>query len=199
MGIKGIAQYIGASVIHTEIIKAHYLRLDIDIDKTNLLLEGFDLDVKELTYDDFLKGDPSVFKGGKMELYRTRCADPTYKAYGIIENGKLIYSTWLSLHRMGMTIETKPVYLAPNEGYLEDSYCDPVARGRGFHSKMNNYRIKQIYEAGKKRVIAIVLEGNVPAFKVQFKSGFEDISHFYFGRLFGIKFNTLKKEKFDGK
>ena len=100
---------------------------------------------------------------------------------------------------MGMSIETKPVYLAPNEGYLEDSYCAPIARGRGLHSKMNNYRIKKIYEAGKNRVIVIVQEGNTPAFKVQFKSGFEEIGTFYHGYIFGIKFNTLKKEKFDEK
>ena len=134
-----------------------------------------------------------------LELYKQRCQDPTYKAYGIIENDRLIYSTWVSLHRMGMSIETKPVYLASNEGYLEDSYCDPMARGRGLHSKMNNYRIKKIFEAGKDRVIAIVQEGNAPAFKVQFKSGFEEIGTFYHGYILGIKFNTLKKEKFDGK
>lgn len=198
-GIKGIFSFIGNRIIHTNWHKAHYLRLNIDIDKTNELLKGFDLDVKELAYYDFLKGDPNVFRGKKLKLYKQRCQDPTYKAFGIIEDDRLIYSTWVSLHRMGMSIETKPVYLAPNEGYLEDSYCDPIARGRGLHSKMNNYRIKKIYEAGKNRVIVIVQEGNTPAFKVQFKSGFEDIGTFYHGYIFGIKFNTLKKEKFDGK
>lgn len=186
-------------VIKTYLIKAHYLRLIIDPEKVADLMKGFDLDVKELSYDDFLIGDPNVFNGRKMELYKKRCQDPTYKAYGIIENGRLVYSTWISYHKMGMSIETKPQYLALEEGYLEDSYCAPVARGRGFHSKMNNYRIKKIYEAGKNRVIAIVQEGNTPAFKVQFKSGFEEIGTFYHGYIFGIKFNTLKKEKFDGK
>lgn len=198
-GITGVVNYIGHKVFHTHFYKAHYLRLNIDIEKNNELLKNFDLNVKELEYEDFFKGDPSVFKGEKMKLYQQRCQDPTYKAYGIIENDRLIYSTWVSLHRLGMSIETKPVYLTPNEGYLEDSYCDPIARGRGLHSKMNNYRIKKIYEAGKDRVIVIVQEGNTPAFKVQFKSGFEEIGTYYQGYLFGIKFNTLKKEKFDGK
>ena len=175
------------------------MRLNIDIDKINVLLKDFDLDVKELEYDDFLHGNKNVFKGDKLELYKQRCIDPTYKAYGIIEDGQLIYSTWISLHRMGMSVERKPVYLASNEGYLEDSYCDPIARGRGLHSKMNNYRIKKIHEFGKNRVIAIVQEGNIPAFKVQFKSGFEDLGTFRHGCIFGIKFNTLKKEKFDGR
>ena len=198
-GIKGISSYIKYKVIHTYSHRAHYLRLNIDIDETNKLLKDFDLDVKELVYEDFLKGNPKVFKGKKMELYKERCQDPTYQAYGIIENDRLIYSTWVSLHRMGMWVERKPVYLSPNEGYLEDSYCDPIARGRGLHSKMNNYRIKKIYEAGKNRVIVIVQEGNTPAFKVQFKSGFEELGTFRHGYIFGIKYNTLKKEKFDDK
>lgn len=198
-GIKGVWTFFCHRIINTYLIKAHYLRLNIDIEKTNKLLEGFDLDVKELDYEDFLKGDSTVFRGAKMELYNNRCADPTYKAYGIIENDRLIYSTWVSLHKMGMVVERKQEYLAPNEGYLEDSYCDPVARGRGLHSRMNNYRIKKIYEAGKNRVIAIVQDGNIPAMKVQLKSGFEEIGYFYHGHIFGIKVNTLKKERFDGK
>lgn len=198
-GLKAALKYVCAHYLGTEYNKAHYLRLNIDLDKINKVLADFDLDVKELDYEDFLKGDPNVFKGAKMELYKTRCSDPTYKAYGIIENNKLIYSTWISLHKMGMVVERKEEYLAPNEGYLEDSYCDPVARGRGFHSKMNNYRIMKIHEAGKNRVIAIVQDGNVPAMKVQLKSGFEEIGQFYHGYIFGIKFNTLRKSKFDDK
>ena len=198
-GFKVAVKFVLAHYLGTEYNKAHYLRLNIDIDKINRLLADFDLDVKELEYDDFLKGDPIVFRGRKLEKYKKRCADPTYKAYGIIENGRLIYSTWISLHKMGMVVERKQEFLAPHEGYLEDSYCAPIARGRGFHSRMNNYRIKKIYEAGKNRVIAIVQEGNIPAMKVQLKSGFEEIGHFYHGYIFGIKFNTLNKSRFDGK
>lgn len=186
-------------VIKTYLIKAHYLRLNIDPAKVADLMKGFDLDVKELSYDDFLIGDPNVFKGRKMELYKKRCQDPTYKAYGIIENGRLVYSTWISYYKMGMSIETKPQYLSPNEGYLEDSYCDPIARGRGLHGKMNNYRIQKIMEAGKTRVIAIVQDGNTPAFKVQQRSGLEEIGTFRHGYLLGMKVNTFKKEKFEGK
>ena len=197
IGVRGVLNYVQHNVLHTYSYKAHYLRLNIDIDKTNELLKDFDLDVKELGFDDFLIGDRNVFKGKKLELYKQRCQDPTYKAYGIIENGRLVYSTWISLHRMGMSIERKPVYLAPNEGYLEDSYCDPVARGRGLHGKMNNYRIKKIYESGRSRVIAIVQDGNIPALKVQARSGFEELGTFRHGVFLGIKYNTLKKKKFD--
>lgn len=192
-------RYVGRTFLGTSIHKAHYLRLNIDINEINKKLEGFDLDVQELKLEDFALGDQNVFKGAKMELYKQRFQDKTYKVYGIIENNKLVYSTWISFHRMGMTIETKPVYLDENEGYLEDSYCDPIARGRGIHGKMNNYRIKKIYEAGKNRVIAIVQHGNIPAFRVQFKSGLEELGTFYQGTILGIKFNMLDKSKFDEK
>ena len=198
-GIRGAWSFVCHRIIKTYLVKAHYLRMIIDPVSIDNKMKGFDLDVKELSYDNFLNGDPNVFTGAKMELYKQRFKDPTYKAYGIIDNGRLVYSTWISFHHLGMSVETKPVYLEPNEGYLEDSYCDPIARGRGLHSKMNIFRIHKIYESGRNRVIAIVQEGNIPAFKVQLKSGLEEIGSFYHGFVFGFKVNTLNKEEFDRK
>lgn len=197
--IRRVWLFFTHRVIKTYAHKAHYLRLNIDPIVVEANMIGFDLDVKELNYDDFLIGDPNVFKGRKMDLYKERFQDPTYKAYGIIEKGRLVYSTWISYHRLGMSIETNPVFLRPNEGYLEDSYCDPIARGRGFHGKMNNFRILKIFESGRNRVIAIVQEGNIPAIKVQMRCGFEELGTFYHGYFLGIKYNTLRKEKFDNK
>ena len=198
-GFAEVFRYVGRTFLGINIHKAHYLRLNIDFNELNKKLEGFNLDVKELSLENFYLGDKNVFKGSKMEIYKKRFKDNTYKAYGIIENGRLVYSTWISFHHMGMTFETKSIYLTENEGYLEDSYCDPIARGRGLHSRMNNYRIKKIYESGRNRVIVIVQHGNSPALKVQLKSGFEELGTFWHGTIFGIKFNTLKKEKYDGK
>ena len=186
-------------ILRISIGKMHYLRLNTDIDVVNKKLEGFNLPVKELTYEDFLKGNKTTFNEKKLEVIKARLQDKNYKCYGIIENDVLIYSTWFSLERLGLSVNTKPIYLLPNEGLLEDSYCDPIARGRGLHSIMNFYRIKKLYELGRNRVLGMVLEGNTPAFKVQFKSGMEDLGTFYNGYLFGIKINTLEKEKFDGK
>ena len=39
--------------------------------------------------------------------------------------------------------------------------------------------------------------GNVPAMKVQMKSGFKEIGVFYVGRILGMKFCTLKKQKME--
>lgn len=182
----------------TQVGTIHYLRLNTDIAKVNKAMEGFNLDVKILTYDDFLKGDKKVFNKEKLELIKNRLNDCNYIAYGIIENDRLIYSTWVSLKQLGLTIKLdKPILMEPNEGLLEDSYCDPIARGRGIHSHMNFYRIKKLYEMGKSRVLALVLEGNIPAFKVQFNSGFEDLGTFKCGYIFWKKYLTLDKSKFD--
>lgn len=197
--IKNAWNFFLHRILHISIGKMHYLRLNTDIDVVNKKLEGFNLPVKELTYEDFLKGDKNVFHGKKLDLIKSRLQDPNFKCYGIVEDGRLIYSTWFSLERLGLSVNTKPIYLLPNEGLLEDSYCDPIARGRGLHGMMNFYRIKKLYELGRTRVLGMVLEGNTPAFKVQFKSGMEDLGTFYNGYLFGIKINTLEKEKFDGK
>lgn len=184
-------------VLKTSLGKMHYLRLIIDLDKVNQQLESFNLPVKELTYEDFLKGNKQVFSGSKLAFIKERLKDPNYKAYGIVENDYLIYSTWVSLRKLGLSVDTKEILLAEDEGLLEDSFCDPIARGRGIHGAMNWWRIRKLYELGKRKVIAIVLDGNTPAMKVQTKCGFKDYGTFYNGYLFGIKVNTLNKEKFD--
>lgn len=162
-------------------------------------MKGFDLEVLPLSLDMVLTGDKNVFKGEKLELYKKRLQDQAYHGYGIMEDGKLFYSTWFSTDNLGLPLITKRIPLLPNEGLLEDSYCAPEARGRGMHGKMNFYRLSKLHELGKDRVLAIVLDGNVPAMKVQLKSGFEELGVFYLGKIFGIKFCTLKKNQYDAK
>lgn len=194
-----VIKYFLSRYFATEWSKMHYLRLNSDIDVLNEKLLGFDLEVLPLTLDMVLKGDPKVFRGAKLELYKQRFKDPNYHGYGIMENGNLIYSTWFSTDNLGLPLITKRIPLLPNEGLLEDSYCAPSARGRGLHGKMNFYRLKKLHELGRDRVLAIVLDGNTPAMKVQLKSGFEELGVFYLGKIYGIKFCTLKKAKYDAK
>lgn len=177
--------------------KMHYLRLDIDIDDINHKLDGFNLPVKELVYEDFLLGNKNEFNVRKLATIKERLNEPGYKAYGLIEDGRLIYSTWVSLERLGQSTETRKYMLNPDEGLLEDSFCDYCARGRGLHGKMNLWRIRKIHELGKTKVLALVLDGNTPAMKVQKKCGFKEVGTYYEGLIFGIKFNTLDKELFD--
>lgn len=195
---KQIIQALLRKFLGTQFGRIHYLRLDINVENVNTSLENFDLIVKELRYEDFVLGNKSEFHTKKLDLIKERLSDPNYKAYGIIENGRLIYSTWISIERLGLPVRLKnPINLLPQEGLLEDSYCDPIARGRGLHSKMNNFRIQKLKEFGKTKVLALVLNGNTPAFKVQLKSGFKELGSFYCGKILWMNFATLKKEKFD--
>lgn len=192
-------KYILSRYLATEWSKLHYLRLNINPEVIDEKLKGFDLQVLPLSLDMVLAGDKNVFKGEKLELYKQRLQDPSYHGYGIMEDGKLIYSTWFSTDNLGLPIITRRIPLLPNEGLLEDSYCAPEARGRGMHGKMNFYRLKKLHELGKDRVLGMVLEGNTPAMKVQLKSGMENLGVFYLGKIFGIKFCTLNKKRFDAK
>lgn len=195
--LKDYYNFILHRILNINIGKMHYLSMDIDIDSVNNQLEGFDLNVKQLTYEDFLRGNKDIFCGSKLEFIKNRLKDPNYKAYGIIENDHLLYSTWISLDKLGLSVDTKYIKMNSEEGLLEDSFCDQKARGRGLHGRMNFWRIRKLYELGKHKVLAMVLDGNTPAMKVQLKSGFKEVGTFYNGYFMGIKVNTLNKEKFD--
>lgn len=193
-----LLKIISGRLLKTYCYKMHYLVLDINIDEIQKKLIDFDLPVKVLEYEDFLLGDPAVFTVHKLKGVARRLNDGSHKAYGIIENDKLIYSTWISFKELSLPVDIK--YTLPsNEGLLEDSYCNKEARGRGLHFKMNLFRICKLHELGKNRVIVIVLSGNTPAFKVQLKSGFREIGTFHCGRILGKPFSTLKHSRYEGK
>ena len=196
-GVKRSFLIFLAKISKTKIDKFHYLKMDIDYLDALKQFKYISISIKELTYNDFLLGDKNVFTEVKLRGIKKRCNDPTYKAYGIIKNGKLIYSTWLSLSNVGLPIKLDYALLLSEEGLLEDSYCHPLERGKGLHSMMNFFRIKKLYELGKTKCIAIVLDGNKPAYNVQMKSGFKDLGCFYAGTLLGIPFCTLYKKKYD--
>ena len=179
-----------------EIIKFHYLKTIIDPAVLAEELQDFDLDVKELEYHDFLLGDKSVFYGKKLEVMKCRLMDTTYKGYGIIENGVLVYSTWISLEKLGLPFKSD-YKLRNTEGYFEDSHCHIDARGRRLHSKMNYYCLAKLLEFGKTEGLCIVIDGNLPAIKTQMRSGARDLGCFYAGKIFGIPFVRLNKKKYD--
>lgn len=196
LSLRKLINYLLFRLFKTRVMKFIYLSNEISIDEINEKLANFDLDVKELSYSDFLLGDKSVFKNEKLDVIKKRLLVNSYKAYGLIENNELIYSTWISYDNLGLPIPTN-LKLKPNEALLEDSYCHPNFRGNGLHSKMNVYRLKKIYESGRLKAIAIVLNGNEPALKVQLKSGFKIDGTFYAGCIFGLTFNTLRKDRYE--
>ena len=106
-------------------------------------------------------------------LFKKRLESLDYKAFGIFKDMKLVYYSWVSFESISLPFNFKNrMILDENEALLEDSFCDPNYRGRGYHSMMNIVRLKTVLETGKKNAVVTVLAGNKPAIRVQKKSGF---------------------------
>ena len=181
---------------HITIYKFHYLAKVIDKKEVEKQIQTASIPATELLFEDFLKGDKDVFDEQKLALYKGRFAGGNYKAYGIIVDGHLVYSSWVSFEKVGMPIETKSVLLNQREGYFEDDYCSKEYRGQGIHTRMIWFRLNELIKHGKNVAIITIMDGNLPAIKPAIKCGFKDMGCFYCGKIFGKKFNTLKKEKY---
>jgi|GEM_PF-1728053 len=146
-------------------------------------------DVIKLSFNDFLDGDKDVFNDSKLELIKSRLSSGEFYCYGIKKNGLLVYSTWISTKEVTFNSSFKyKLELNNNQAVLEDSYCHPMYRGVGLHSKMNLFRIAKILEMGRVQVIAIVVKENIPALKTQLKSGFKVHSTIRLVRIFNKEF-----------
>lgn len=129
-------------------------------------------DVKELTYEDFLSGDKENFTPKKLAIIRERFShSDQYKAYGIVADGKLIYSCWLSFNNIDLPFGIR-LPMEEDALFLDD-YCSPDARGRGIHTMMNFFRLSHLLENGKRSAAVLVLTFNKPALKSQITAGFK--------------------------
>ncbi len=174
----------------------YYLVNHIDADARRKQFENAGLPpIKELIYDDFLKGDKAVFTEKKLALIQERMNDESFHAYGIIENDKLVYSCWVSLNKMESSDKCTDGGLDDDEGLLVDAYCGPIARGRGLHGAMNAYRLLKISQYGKEKAVVIVLKENIPAFKSQKKVGFEVAFTYYVANVWGKTYTNYFKRK----
>lgn len=191
LSIKKISNGLMRRFLGTQIIKVHYLGRKIVPQTTDV-----DDLVKPLEYNDFLLGDKEEFTAEKLEIVKKRLDDNTYKAYGIIEDNKLIYSGWISLEKIGLPVILKDeIHLNEYQGYLEDAFCSLNSRGKGIHSKMISYRLSRLFELGKKEAIVTVIEGNTPSLKAEMKNGMKDLGVFYCGKILWRPFCTLSKKK----
>ncbi len=191
-----IGKAILRELFGTEIYKFHYLEFDTsDCPKLDSRLP---FPVKNLKLSDFKTGNPVNFTDEKLCIIAQRLKSNNYKAFGIIENNKLLYSTWVALDCITLP-NGKVIPLHDYEAILEDSYCEPCARGRHFHSIMNLYRLDFLASLGKEKVLAIVLDGNEPAMKVQLNSGFSELGTFYSGKILWCPFATLFRHKYESR
>jgi len=195
-GASGIIKAVLKKLFKTEFMKFNYLKINLDYNSIQDKLKNFDLNVKELTYEDFLLGDKNEFFGEKLTVIKKRFNDPTYKCYGVVENDVLIYSAWISLQKLGLPVKSN-ILLSPNQGYFEDDYCHPSYRGQGIHGKMNNYRLLKLHEFGKTECIIVIINTNIPAIKTQINSGARNLGSFVAGKIMGNPFVFLNKKKYD--
>lgn len=175
-------------------IETFYL-LDYQIDKEVLeqKVKSYNYhDVKTLTMQDFKMS--CIVSESKKQLFKKRFSSEDYSCYGIFEEGEIVYYTWISWKYMNYPSSfNKQEHLLDSEALLEDSLCHPNYRGRGYHSKMNSFRLHKISEKGKTHVLVLVLKENTPALKVQFKNGFKKLEKITFYKVFNK--STIKHYK----
>ncbi len=155
------------------VVESYYL-LTYNIDKQFLekKMQKYDYTNVKPFYEKDLKL-LTVFDNSKIELLKNRLSTDEYSGFAIWQGNKIVYITWISWNLMNYpTLFNLQSQLKSNEALLEDSYCHPDFRGKGFHSMMNLYRINEISKMNKTTVLALVLKENKPALKVQIKSGF---------------------------
>jgi hypothetical protein len=196
-GLLGILDYLAHSIFKTYWINIHFLKTNINYDKILSQLENTDFKFKELKYNDFLLGDPNEFTKKKLKIIKNRLENNTHRCYGFLDKNTLAYSCWISLDKIELPIISSNFNLSNDEGFLYDAFCHPLYRGKGLHSNFNLFRMKSLYELGKRECLVFVFKGNTSALRVQYKCGFIDLGSFKVGKIFAINFTTLKKNRFD--
>ena len=165
---KRLLRFIGVSM------ESFYL-LEHEIDKLEVeaKMKNYDYsDVKEFFYSD-LK-DSNLFDMKKKQIFKQRFNSRDYSCFGIKSENEICYLTWISWNYMNYpSILNIQETLQKNEALLEDSFCDSKYRGRGYHSKMNLFRLNVMLVKDIKTAIVLVLKENTPALRVQVKSGFK--------------------------
>lgn len=181
----------------------YYLVNDIDYQKQSeiFLRKRNNREIKQLSYSDFLSGDARVFTRERLDTIKRRFEKGDYAAYGIVMDGRLIYSCWLSFGELETPGNIVNGLLSANECLMLDSHCVPEFRKQGLHGMMNAYRLMKGYERGKTKCVVIVLHENMPALKSQVRVEYRHVFTYYtleIGNRAYTNFHT-KKSRYDRK
>ena len=155
------------------------------------LIQGWGM--QRLTLQDFKRyGNIDWFTGKKLEHIKTLLDSPTEnECFGIIQNGQLVCSGWLSLHYLNWG---EGSLLLPNKtGYLWDTYTNPAFRGNGFHAKLIKQRLYQLCMKEYSRAYSIVAVYNRASYKGFIKNGFTKKQLFFTYRFWNGKRRTTLK------
>lgn len=171
----------------------------LNYEDLNKRLSRIDIsNVKKITLKDF--DNFSGLNQSRKELYKKRLDDGSYLVFGIFNDNKLVYYSWVSLKNVLLPFGFKSKFnLQSNQALLEDSFCDPNFRGLGYHSKVNLVRQKAILDSGRTEAIVFVVKGNTPAIKVQLKSKFILTNKIVLKKIFNKEILKIKKIKTDAK
>lgn len=158
----------------------YYIVIKIDYERQKAFFGTHPLTgVRELSYDDYA-GNPQLgYTGRRLQLQKERFDKGTYRAFGVEDNGKLVYACMISLEEFTTSQQWVSGCLDKDEGFMLDAFCAPEARGKGIHGAMNAYRLMKIYESGKKRCGGVVVVDNKPALKSQLKVGYKVAFKYY--------------------
>ena len=167
-----------------------------DLDKR---LKKIDVsNVKKITLKDF-----DTFSGlnqSRKELYKKRLDEGSYFVFGIFNNNKLVYYSWVSLKNIELPFGFQSkIKLESNQALLVDSFCDADYRGLGYHSKVNIVRQKAILDSGRTEAKAIVVKDNTPSIKVQLKSDFILSNKIVLKKIFKKEYIRIQKIKTNAK
>jgi len=179
--LKKLAKNIG---IHVE--SYYFMKTYLDQSFITHKMQEFDYtNAKELSYSDFLKGDLSYFNAEKLNVIKDRYKTEKYHALGIIENDFLVYSCWIN----GKMLEYPALFkkqenLKTHEALLQDAFCHPSFRRKGYHTKMGIYRLHKMIEMGYTSAVVFVLTDNVPSYKALLKLGFKIEKKVFYLRFF---------------
>lgn len=167
-----------------------YCTKDLDSERVEIIKPRINGEIIQLNETIINKPQLIDLSGEKLALFRKRLSNEGYKGYGFFHQDSLIYYTWISYKKFEMSVPSKVIELEDNEALLIDSYCHPDYRKYGIHLYMNNFRLEQIMNEGKNRVVAIVLKENKPARITQRKSGFKCEKMITYNKFFKFYENT---------
>ena len=165
------SQEISLNLISNVDIKSHY-------------------EIQKLDYNNYKDSKGLVFNNFKLGIFKKRLGSNSYEAYGVFEEDKLIYSTWISMNPLEVSLNRLGLELVPDEGLLLDIETHPEYRRQGLHNYMNMYCLKRLKQIGKTNAVVLVLKENIPARKSQERSGFKKVKEIIYYKLFN--FESLK-------
>lgn len=157
------------------------------------MLNGF-TEFKELSYNDFVSyGEKTWFNANKLAFLKSLLSQSGNSAYGIISNDTIVCSGLISTEYFNLN----NIKLSFSDGYLWDAYTHPQYRGLGFHKKLINYRIYQLYLHKKTNVLAFVDSYNRASYKGFISCGFRKAQTYYVYKIGKGKSKTTFQYKYN--